>query len=472
LALAALLGCLALLLTASGAWAANITISGSVTSAVSPHPGVGHVEVVVYSTTTAGRTAETATTEESTGHYSVMVPAGTYKVGFKSSIEDPLNYVPQFYNGKTGGATQLSEAAEISASTSTVNAQMELGGMISGTVTDASTHQPVAGIAVIAAAPGSLEGFQAVALTGTGGEYTLVGLPAGSSDVVFEQETESGVLYLPQVYDGQSFEESEDPELLFASATPVPVIEQKTTSGIDAALVREEPVNTVAPLISGTPAVGHPLSCGAGSWTGVQPLTYTYVWLRNGVPIAGATANIYVAQTADQGAVLLCEVTATNELQIKDEPHKISVSTVSNTLTVPAAPVIAPPPPPVPVVTLSSSKIAVSAGSAPVSLACANANCTGAIELTEQTIVKQRKGKKTTSKKETVVLGKGSYSLVAGHGATIDIHLTAAGKSALAKAQHQRLSAKVHVSVTGGKTVEETVALSEPQVVKHKSKHK
>jgi hypothetical protein len=124
--------------------------------------------------------------------------------------------------------------------------------------------------------------------------------------------------------------------------------------------------------------------------------------------------------------------------------------------------------PPVPVVTLSSSKIAVSAGSVPVSIGCANANCTGTIELTAQTIVKQRKGKKTASKKETVVLGKGSYSLAAGHGATIDIHLTAAGKSALTQAQHQRLSAKVRVSVTGGKTVEEAVALSEAQVVEHK----
>jgi hypothetical protein len=474
LVLAVLLGCLVLLLMASSALAANIMLSGNVTSAIGPHPGIGHIEVVVYSTTNSGESVGTAVTEESTGHYSVAVPAGTYKVGFKSSIEDPLNYVTQFYDGKIGGAPQLSEAVEISASISTVDAQMQPGGSISGIVTDASTHQPLAGIAVIAAEPGSgsPETLQAVALTAATGEYTLVGLPAGTSDVVFEQQTESGVLYNPQIYNGQSFEEVEDPELLFASATPVPVAVSKTTLGINAAMVRKEPVNTVAPVLSGTPTVGHPLSCSAGSWTGVQPLAYTYAWLRNGVPIAGATTNIYVAQAADQGSVLLCEVTATNELQIKNEPHKISVGAVSNTLTVPAAPVVAPPPPPVPVVTLSSSKIAVSAGSAPVSLTCANANCAGTIELTAQIVVKQRKGKKTTSKKESVVLGKGSYSLEAGHGTTIAIHLNAAGKSALAKAQHQRLSAKARVFVTGGKTLEATVALSEPQAVKHKPKHK
>ncbi|MGA9876073.1 MAG: hypothetical protein WBQ21_09710 [Solirubrobacteraceae bacterium] len=479
LALAVLLGCLVLLVTASGALAANITIEGNVTSAAGLHPGIGHVEVVVYNTANSDESAATAATEESTGHYSVTVAAGTYKVGFKSSFEDPVNYVAQYYNGTTGGTAQLSEATVISATTSTVGAQMQPGGMISGTVTDASTHQPLSGILVLSAVPGSLEGVETLAVTDAGGEYTLVGLPAGPSDVVFEQEdAESAVLYLPQIYDDQSLEDTDDPELLFASATPVSVSASNKTSGINAALVREEPVSTVAPVLSGTPAVGHPLSCSTGSWTGIQPLAYTYAWLRNGAPIAGATTSLYVAQAADQGAVLLCEVTATNELQVKKEPHSVSVTTASNTLTVPAAAV---PPAPVmalpvvvplaPVATLSGSKIAVSAGSVAVSIACANANCAGTIELTAQTIVKQRKGKKTTSKKETVALGKGSYSLAAGHSATFGIHLTAAGKSALAKAQHQRLSAKVRVSVTGGKTVEGTVALSEAQVVEHNHKH-
>jgi hypothetical protein len=472
LTLAVLLGCLALLLTASGALAGTAKISGTVTSAVTSK-GIGHIEVVVYSTTNTGDIIGTAATEES-GNYSVTVSAGTYKVGFKSSIEDPLNYVTQFYDAQG----ELSKATSLNIlegeNKSGVDAQLQPGGSISGIVTDASTHQPLADIAVIAAEPGteSFETLQAVALTDAAGEYTLVGLPAGTSDVVFEQQTESAVLYSPQIYNGQSFEVTEDPALLFASATPVPVVQSKTTPGINAAMVREEPVNTIAPVLSGTPMVGHPLSCSTGSWTGIQPFAYAYAWLRNGVPIAGATTNIYVTQAADQGAVLLCEVTATNELQIKNEPHKISVGAVSNTLTVPAALVIAPPPPPVPVVVLSSSKITVSAGSAPVSLTCANASCTGTIELTAQTIVKQRKGKKTTSKKETVILGKGSYSLAAGHGTTIDVHLNAAGKSALAKAQHQRLPTKVRVFVTGGKTLEGTATLSEPQAVKRKPKHK
>jgi len=59
------------------------------------------------------------------------------------------------------------------------------------------------------------------------------------------------------------------------------------------------------------------------------------------------------------------------------------------------------------------------------------------------------------------VLAKGSYSLAAGKKATIVVRLTAAGKSALAKAKGHKLSAKASVTVTGGTTVKKSVALSQ-----------
>ncbi len=89
------------------------------------------------------------------------------------------------------------------------------------------------------------------------------------------------------------------------------------------------PVNTSAPVASGTPALGQTLSCSSGSWTGYPPPTFTYQWLDDGTPIAGASTSTYVVQVADQGHVLACQVTASNSAG--------SESATSNTLQVPSA---------------------------------------------------------------------------------------------------------------------------------------
>jgi hypothetical protein len=233
-------------------------------------------------------------------------------------------------------------------------------------------------------------------------------------------------------------------------------------------MVRVEPASKVAPVASGTPTVGQTLSCSSGSWTGIGTLTYAYKWLRNGAAIASASANTYTVQTADQGAGLACVVTATNEIETGVTR---SISATSNTLIVPL-PLVTSPPAPHGRVTLSSTKLAVSGGIVRVPIACVEASCSGSIELTEQKLVKTHKGKKTITKKQTVILGKASYSLAAGHSATISARLTATGETALSKAKHHELTAKVSVSVAGGTTLSESVSLSEAPPAKAKGKHK
>jgi DNA-binding beta-propeller fold protein YncE len=86
-----------------------------------------------------------------------------------------------------------------------------------------------------------------------------------------------------------------------------------STMALSAAkLIKTPPKNTVAPKITGIPKVGKTLTCNKGTWTGTAPITYKYQWLRNGSPIAGATAATYVAKAADQNKFLSCKVTATN----------------------------------------------------------------------------------------------------------------------------------------------------------------
>lgn len=72
------------------------------------------------------------------------------------------------------------------------------------------------------------------------------------------------------------------------------------------------PVNTVAPVVTGTTERGEVLSCTTGTWTGVGTITYAYQWRRNGANIAGATSSTYTLVAADDDADINCVVTATD----------------------------------------------------------------------------------------------------------------------------------------------------------------
>lgn len=72
------------------------------------------------------------------------------------------------------------------------------------------------------------------------------------------------------------------------------------------------PVNTALPVITGTERVGQTLSCSTGDWTSPTNITYSYLWLRDDVPIGGATSNTYVLVNADYGTDISCQVSATN----------------------------------------------------------------------------------------------------------------------------------------------------------------
>jgi len=397
-----------------------------------------NIKVTAYETSGKEFFVGSATTNDK-GEYTIAgLVSGSYKVEFSPGFTSGLNYVTQYYDGKSSLETAQSIEVKQEHAMTGINAEMHPGAIIEGTVTDASTHAALSKADVVARGAGEIEEGRAV--SNESGQYTIIGLASGTYTIEFVGPA-GGPSYITQFYDD---------EPSFASANPVTANQGSTTPGIDAALVPKRPIDTAGPVASGTPAVGQMLSCANGSWTGSPAPTFTHTWLRNGSAIAGASAITYVVQAADQGTGLACKVTATNK--------NGSAAAVSNTLVVPAAP---PPPPPIPAITLSSTKIVVSGDSARVPLACANANCTGTIELTEQIVVRHRKGHRTIFRKKTLVLGEGSYVLGAGHGATILVRLTHTGKHALATARHHRLSTTVRISVTGGLTKSIPVVLSE-----------
>lgn len=78
------------------------------------------------------------------------------------------------------------------------------------------------------------------------------------------------------------------------------------------------PTNNTLPLISGTVSVGETLSCSTGTWTS-GPDSYAYQWQESEPGthpwenVTGATLNTYLIHSGDEGYLIRCVVTATNQ---------------------------------------------------------------------------------------------------------------------------------------------------------------
>jgi hypothetical protein len=76
------------------------------------------------------------------------------------------------------------------------------------------------------------------------------------------------------------------------------------------------PVAVGAPTITGIAVSGQTLSVKSGLWEGRRPLTLAFQWQRCGrgacVPVQGVSGRRYLIASADVGATVVVEVTATN----------------------------------------------------------------------------------------------------------------------------------------------------------------
>jgi molybdopterin-binding protein len=431
-------------------------VTGTVTDAAT-RQAIQYVQVCARNAGSKPRTEENCTTSGSRGEYTISrMASGEYEITFSPSVFENLDYF--FYDGPTVTVT----AGE---TTPGIDAELTEGGRMTGRVTDASTGEPIEGVEACARETRG-DGSQCEA-TNASGEYTILRL---SGEYRIEFRAQSGN-YLAEFYgDRSSFAEPE--------ALPVSVTAPGTTSGIDIALQPgrfTEPVNTAAPVISGTAAAGDALSCSSGSWTGNPAPTFAYRWLRDGTWIPGATESSYTAQATDAGHSLSCEVYATNIAgNTVGTEHALSagvtIATVSSIgspsggstapplSTAPSAslsdstlPIVA-----TPLVTLTARKLVVSDGSAPVHIACSQATCHGSIELTTYDLT--LKQGKTASRNAALVLAKGSFSVAKGRSRTIVLHLTAAGRKILAHANKRHpIAATLVLFLKGVKAITKSV---------------
>jgi hypothetical protein len=173
--------------------AAYGSLSGTVTNA-SSHAALEHVEIEVYDSdgtyVAAGETA-------ANGTYTIAgLAPGEYEVQFLPSTGA---YLKQYYKGKSSLGEATAVIVTPGSTTAAVNAELVVGGEISGTVTDAVTQAGLEHVEV--KVYDSSDAYLARAETASNGEYTVSGLAPGSYEVGFAD----GAGYAPQFYSGKAF---------------------------------------------------------------------------------------------------------------------------------------------------------------------------------------------------------------------------------------------------------------------------
>jgi hypothetical protein len=427
----------------NAAAAATGQIAGTVKDA-STHNPIEGIEVCAYLESGGVGAGETegmgCATTGAGGEYVIPELAnGSYAVEFSIGGGE-LNYVTQYYDGVSSPSEAKPVTVSAPSTTGGIDAELKEGGRIAGRVTDALTNEAITGVLVAVFEAGGKSSLAAIGITKAGGEYTIAGLPAGEYQVRFL----GGRGHVSQYYNGKSAQ---------SEASVVTVAAGQTTGGIDAALqpmlAPAAPVDITPPTVSGPLAVGSVLNCSNGLWTGNPAPAFTYVWLRDGSPVAGATESGYKVQGADEGHSLSCEVTAQNSVARR--------SVTSAAAAIPGPP--HGPAKPKPRVAATSTKITVSGRWASVHIRCSDAACKGSIELTAEVVSRESGGGRSVVRRRTVVLAEGSFSLAADKSGVVRLRLTAAGTTRLAHAGRHALAATLRVSVRGGKTVSESVSV-------------
>ena len=197
------------------------TIQGSVSEVNGPTP-ISDINVCATSETT--RDFLCATTDAS-GSYQItgLTPASDYLVTFEDSRQ-PRVYVGELYDDQILEAFDPATATLVGvaegAVTPNVNARLELGGSITGTVTTDQGATPVQGEVVCADSNSAVSA--ACSETQADGTYVISGLRAATDfRVVFRDETGT---YLDEVYDDRTFLSAQslptNVSVSFATTTP------------------------------------------------------------------------------------------------------------------------------------------------------------------------------------------------------------------------------------------------------------
>ncbi len=204
------------------------SISGHVTAALGAAALEGIEVCAAPAAERPGRLApENCSITAADGGYEVTELApGQWNVSFKVSRLEPAdNFAPQSYKGHELASEADPVTVTGGATTTGIDAAMEPGAQISGTVTAAGV--PVEGVHVCPYSIDDLqfdaEAFDTCTQSGANGRYTINSLPTGSYAVAFAPAAP----YAPMFFGGKA---------LFTEAEEVTATAGSNTTGVDAAL--------------------------------------------------------------------------------------------------------------------------------------------------------------------------------------------------------------------------------------------
>lgn len=215
------------------ALAAGGSISGRVTEA-SSHTPIQGIRVCAAAMNPVLEEEESSAgefgcaTTNGAGEYSIPgLNAGTFEVIFQVPMESSLNFVAQFYDAKELTAEPTPVTVAEGAATPNIDAELESGAELSGTVTSSATGAGLEGAEICAVRAISSTQGAAVACTtsGAGGKYTLTGVPPGALDIAFLyfEHEELGI----EFYGGGK---------KLAEAKPIAVTAKEVRTGLDEVL--------------------------------------------------------------------------------------------------------------------------------------------------------------------------------------------------------------------------------------------
>jgi Carboxypeptidase regulatory-like domain len=272
------------------------TISGTVLDGAGANAPIANVDVTVYQNGVLVPTSSFSQTDNDGNYALTGLAAGTYDVFFQPGY--PSTDATQWWSNAASEASATHVTVTAGTTVSGINATLHGGGTISGVVSGKATNGTLfpAGNSQLAvyAADGSLVSDAVYA--DDSGSFSISNLAPGAYKIHVDPQPDTND-FVPQWWNNKPTE---------TAATAI-IVKAGQTKVVNPTLASTA-LKPATPHVSGSTKVGSTLTVKPGIWH-PGTVSLSYQWLRNDVPVAGATAANYPLTNADANAKITVAVT-------------------------------------------------------------------------------------------------------------------------------------------------------------------